>query len=227
MKWGEEFHTLSRNFLPEPHCIHGHGWQRPWELADITTDTIRMFFDFAGSREGEGWPWSYRATQSFTLHDAGVCITLSVENLSDTPMPAGLGLHPYFPRSAATRVRASVTHRWERGPDMVPIAPVETQPDPIVPPADGGLLDHGFAGWSGTAEITDEVGTTMMTADPSVFGHLVVFTPEGEDHLCVEPVSHAINGVNLAPYEGLDHGIRTLGPGETLAGWVRIDRIVG
>lgn len=224
MMWDGVPHVLARNFLPEPHSIHGHGWQRDWVIETVEPDAVVLTFDYPGLPAGEGWAWPYHARQHLLLRNRGITVTLSVQNRGRTAMPAGLGLHPYFPRGAATRVRASVTHRWERGADMVPAEPRATHPDPIVPTAQGDPLDHCFSGWSGVAEIADPGGVTRITAQPDVFGHLVVFAPDGADFVCVEPVSHVPNAVNLDPVDGLDLGLRRLEPGQSLSGWVRIER---
>ena len=31
-EWGDNIVTLARNFPPEPHAIHGVGFQRPWQV---------------------------------------------------------------------------------------------------------------------------------------------------------------------------------------------------
>ena len=43
----------------------------------------------------------------------------------------------------------------------------------------------------------------------------MLFTPAGEDFLCVEPVSHGTDAFNLAAAGAADTGIRVLAPGET------------
>ena len=42
------------------------------------------------------WPWRYRAEQQFQLNPSALTVSLSIENLAQSPMPAMLGLHPYF-----------------------------------------------------------------------------------------------------------------------------------
>jgi aldose 1-epimerase len=34
MQWKGASHTLAQNFPPEPHAIHGVGWQRPWAVME-------------------------------------------------------------------------------------------------------------------------------------------------------------------------------------------------
>jgi aldose 1-epimerase len=51
--------------------------------------------------------------------------------------------------------------------------------------------------------------------------HLVIYVPPGQDHFCIEPVSHVNDGFNLLERgtEGTD--VRVLAPGETLGAAVR------
>ena len=54
------------------------------------------------------WPWAYHATQRFTLTPSGLTVELSLSNQSAAPMPAGLGWHPYFPRTPRVTITADV-----------------------------------------------------------------------------------------------------------------------
>jgi aldose 1-epimerase len=58
-----------------------------------------------------------------------------------------------------------------------------------------------------------------VLADP-VLGHLVIYTPEGENFFCVEPVSHSVDAFNLAEAGVPDTGTVVLDPGESLRGRV-------
>jgi aldose 1-epimerase len=58
----------------------------------------------------------------------------------------------------------------------------------------------------------------LVEADP-VFGHLVVYTPEGADYLCLEPVSHMNDALNRAAAIA-EPGVVTLAPGAAVAGKV-------
>ncbi len=87
--------ALPANFPPEPHSLHGLAWQAPWTL----TSTADFKASMAHSYDGNGgWPWAYDAEQRVRLGTQGCAITLDVTNRADTPLPCGLGLHPYFRR---------------------------------------------------------------------------------------------------------------------------------
>ena len=67
-----------------------------------------------------GWPWLFRATQRLILSESGLSVTLTVENLSDDVMPAGMGLHPHFPFASDMRVSMAATDRVVMTDDMLP-----------------------------------------------------------------------------------------------------------
>ena len=67
-----------------------------------------------------GWPWLFRATQHIDFVESGLSVTLTVENLSDDVMPAGMGLHPHFPFASDTRVSMSRAARVVMNDDFLP-----------------------------------------------------------------------------------------------------------
>src|SRR5205085_895702 len=96
---------LPPNLAGETDAIHGQGWRNPWQVAGHETSTAALVFDHPAG----AWPWDYRAEQTFTLRPNALIQRLSVTNTSREPMPAGLGVHPYFPRDHETRLQAEVT----------------------------------------------------------------------------------------------------------------------
>jgi aldose 1-epimerase len=174
--------------------------------------------------EAEAWPWSYRAEQHFELSDGGLSLRLSLRNLSDTPMPAGLGWHPYF-RSGDASIRADVREIWPNGADMIPRDPAPLGPDNDLRqarPVARLELDNAFRVGGRPSEVQwRREGLRISLAASPELGHLVVFTPANQDYFCMEPVSHAPNAVNSdLPAEVT--GMRWLRRGETLAATIRL-----
>jgi len=211
-------YELPPNFPPEPHAIHGQGWQHPWTVAEAGAD--RAVLDFAYRIAGT--PFDYRARQILALGDHGLDLTLEVTNAGAGPMPAGLGMHPYFVRTPGVTLRARIAHVWLMDERSIP-----TRPAPL--PADWDFaraprvadlaMDHCFDGWDGRAELHwPETGVTLAIEAEPLFGHLVIYIPPGQDFFCVEPVSHVNDGFNLADRGVVGTGVRVLAPGETLRG---------
>ena len=212
---------LPANFPPEPHAIHGHGWQSPWMVVNATDEMVNLEY----THQTDAWPFPYRARQTFTLSPNTLRVHIEVINVGAEPMPAGFGLHPYFVRTPETRVTTTVEGVWLTGEDAMPTRLA------VPPPADRSLdrginpdhvaLDDNFTGWGRHALIVwpDRHARLTLTGE-GPFGFLVVYTPPGEDYVCVEPVSNVINAFNLAAGGRTDTGMIVLPPGESTGGTV-------
>lgn len=206
--------TLAANHPVTPYPLHGHGWLASWDLSGHQADSCWLRY----RHKAADWPWDYAATQLYRLSDCGLTMLLTVRNLSDKPMPVGLGQHPYFPRGAGCRIETPLTRVLWPAEDLVAdeIRPVPTEwgfaPEHRV----GSVaLDHGFAGWSGGADIVwDDKKPRLRVSASASARFLQIYAPEGGDYFCVEPMSCMPNAVN---WKGgaEESGLRLLEPGET------------
>ncbi|HTI57299.1 MAG TPA: aldose 1-epimerase [Verrucomicrobiae bacterium] len=206
--------ALPRNRPPERHAIHGHGWQSAWRPVHVGPTEARLEYHHAASE------WPYRATQHFTLTPASLTVALTLTNEGDGPMPAGLGWHPYFPRTPRTTITADVRAVWLTDDEVMPTALASpTAPaDPSRGVAvDTVALDNCFVGWNHRATIEwPESGASLaMTARPPL-DYLVIFSPPGRSFFCAEPVSHVTDAFNLAHAGRADTGRQVIDPGATL-----------
>ncbi len=218
LRLGDRIVALPRNHPTEPHYIHGDGWQHPWAVVAETATSATLSFE----HEQPDSPYAYRASNRFALSPDALTVELAVTNTANEALPFGLGLHPYFDRTAAARLTAPVEAVWLNDAQMVPTTrepvPAEWQfaAGRTVAPL---TLDHCFAGLSGAARIDWPERRTALTIEAdAIFGHLIVFVPPGEDFFCVEPVTNCNNAFNLAAAGRTDTGTVVLAPGETLAG---------
>lgn len=205
-----EAHQLPLNFGDHPHSLHGLGWQRAWEVDEADSASALLVHTHDG---GAGWPWRYRAEQRVTLGEGGLTVALNLRNDDIRAMPAGLGLHPYFPRDAATRLRARAEMAWLAGPTLLPetAAPADhfgdwATGDGLSKPA---LVDHAHDGWDGEAVIAQPDGEIRIAAAGARAFHLYI--PPGEDYFCIEPVTHLPDALNRP-----DFVMDVLPPGGTL-----------
>ena len=212
---------LAPNFAPSSHTIHGHGWKLPWQVATRTKTEVSLQY----RHDGSDWPTPYFAEQRFSLAKGALTVEIAVTNEGKAPMPAGLGLHPYFPRTPDCRLTAAVGNMWATDTEVMPT-------ELVLPPADAdpaaGLLpewaplDNCFTGFAGEAVVDwpDYGASLTLECDPA-FAFLVIYTPPGKDFFCVEPVSHCTDAVNLAAARQGDTGLRVIEPGERFAARVR------
>jgi len=213
---------LPLNFGDHPHSIHGHGWQRAWTV--VESDSAAMTLDLRHA--ADSWPWAYHARQRFVLDEDGLLLTLTVTSEAAEPMPVGLGLHPYFPRAREAWLKANVSAVWQMDQEVMPLRRAALPANLALP--DGValkdvVLDNGFEGWDGKAEIAwPPLGLGLDLAASPALSRLVVYAPAGEDFFCVEPVSHMTDAFNRAADGDGDTGMHVLAPGETFAAWMRL-----
>jgi len=214
--------TLPLNQWPQPHAEHGHGWQVAWAVVERGDDRLALEYD----HPADAWPFPYRARQEFLLNGEELRLTLSIENRGGETMPAGLGFHPYFPRTARCRLAAQVDAMWATDAEVMPTA--LTDADPRLGSKDGlpiaeVVLDNAFAGWQRQATIFWPERSARLVLDAGrPLGFLVVYSPEGQDFFCAEPVSHCTDAFNLTAQGRADTGMLTLHPGASVSATVRL-----
>lgn len=214
--WEGTQHPLVRNNAPEPHAIHGVGWQRPWALLESDKDFAMLAYEH---RPDSAWPFAFDSSQTFRLRGGVLELTLSLTNQSDRPAPAGLGWHPYFVKRSRSRIAFEATGRWEMGADKLPTV---RRPSQGLDAACAFLdVDHCFDGWSGTVHLRDELLHTRVTSN---LRRLVVFTNDTRDSVAIEPVSHVNNAMALvdAGAEPKALGVAILQRGESISAQMAI-----
>ena len=209
-------------------AIHGDAYRHPWQVTAARPDRLVCRLDSTRIPDFN-FPFSLALEATYTLAGLTLESALALTNTGPRPMPAGLGFHPFFNRILPGPEAAAATLQFQArgvypplpsGP-MQPVPPHQDFSTPVV--AAGRDLNHCFGGWDGRARIHyPAAGLALDLECSSLFGHLVVFIPPGEDYFCVEPVSHANNAFNLAAHGQPDTGLRILAPGETLSGSFKI-----
>jgi len=212
---------LARNTPPD-HPIHGHVWQMPSRLVSATQTTAELACRYPGA----DWPWAYSAFQRFSLSPQALSVELELKNESDSPMPCGFGMHPYYDRSEGVRLQASAPVRWVGSQYLLPewSEPVPgpwnfSQPQRLSPLAE---MDGCFGQFGGTARLEwPEKGAALdIEADP-IFGVLIVYVPKGQDFFCVETVSNVNDAFNLEARGVAGNGTIVLAPGQSARGSIR------
>lgn len=169
------------------HPLHGVGWINAWRVEAQRADSLRCVFEYAPAPLG--FPFPFRAVQDFTVSATDFRIVLSLTNTGSTPMPAGLGLHPFFSKSKETLLRFSARRLWAPGAtgsgEFHAIAAPFDFSQGASPPE--STIDHSYEGWEGAAAILDGKDGVEMNSDAP---YLHLYAPAEGDFFCLEPVTH-------------------------------------
>lgn len=208
---------------------HGDVRGRPWSVTQADARGLECRLD---SRDFPDFNYPFPLTVSvrYDLEDDAFRTQLTLTNVGDAVMPAGLGLHPYFNRALSgadeLQLRFRASGLYETDKSFIPtegMKPVPAERDFSEARAFGTQdFNHVYGGWDGRASLVWPASgvRAQLTCDP-VFSHLVLFSaPDGT--LGIEPVTHATDGFNLLARGVEGTGVRVLEPGETLSGTVTL-----
>lgn len=206
-----------------PHPLHGIGWLRPWTVTRAGPDGAELALEVPASK---AWPWRFSATQQFQLDADQLSVRMTITNLDDAAMPAGIGHHPYFPHTPGTRLTSPADAMWEADAEVMPTGLAVT--DAVRSLREGVVLaeldlDNNFSGWEHHTRIdwpADARGPqrSLLMKAQSPLDYFVLYCPKGYEHFCAEPVSQCTDWLNLLPTYGPEPlGGTRLAPGETLA----------
>ncbi len=209
------------------HALHGPAQRRPWEIETLRPDTATLRCAYASDSD---WPWDFTARQILTATADGVLLRLEIENTSATPMPAGIGWHPYFPK--ASRIHHDARTLWPpRAGTLFPsgqttalqtATPQTATPQTATPQTTARHTMTSRGDVAGrTTFLSDWSLATLDYATHAIdlrgcaaLGHLVIHD-DPPTHTCLEPASDPANAMNLP-------NPLTLAPGQMLAGEVSL-----
>lgn len=217
LHWQGATYSLSPNFAPEPHAIHGVGWLGAWAVKQAEDDFAHLtYLHTADASTQNAWPFAFDAWQTFRLADNSLEMTVGMTNRSSHVAPAGLGWHPYFVKRSQSQLSFDAAGRWE----------MDAAKLPTTFSTSGGLrcsgtaldVDHCYDGWAGTVHLRDECVDVRVT---SALKRLVVYTTPSHDSIAIEPVSHVNNAMNQANPFAL--GVQLLQPGQSYAASMTVE----
>jgi aldose 1-epimerase len=213
-EWDGNIVTLARNFPPEPHAIHGVGFERQWQVETRTGDLVVLRLIH---RPDAGWPWAFEARQRITLADGVLTLNLSAINIHGHAVPLAFGHHPYFPRTGAY-LTFHAQGAWLVSDDGLPSQ--WTKPTAAFDYSQGLSVEHVdidncFTGWSGAARITwPEKAWALEITGSRELPHAVVCIRSDLDAFCFEPVAHINNALNR---QGEANSMPIVAPGESFS----------
>jgi aldose 1-epimerase len=179
-------------------AMHGLAANCAWTVGEVTDTTADLWVHASAG------PYAVRGSQRFALRADALELTLTVRNVADHAVPAGLGIHPWF-RGGSITLPAAM--KWPGDPmplgSPVPVGPDDDFREGAVPP----VMDRCFTDLSATS--VDVPGLRLAWDGPVT--QVVVYSGE-PGWVCVEPVTMANDGFNLAARGVAGHGVQWLDP---------------
>ena len=215
--------VLQPNMAGDISPLHGQGWLAPWTVERSDEKAAVLHFEH---QAGE-WPWRYEARQEVTIDPDGLSIRLECRNLDTTPMPCGLGQHPYFPCGAETRLDTEVRTAFEIDEHVLPTGevPASGRFDLRDRAVCGQGLDHGFGGWGGTALLSDPAWPAPLRLTSSQARFFQLYSPQDGGIFVAEPVTHANAALNEPEERWAELGLQVLDPGDKMALDMRLELV--
>lgn len=221
-EWDGRHVNLERNFPPEPHAIHGVGFERPWQVLEQGEHSVLLSLMH---RPDAAWPWSFEARQLLKLEEEALTLELSAQNLEQQAVPLAFGHHPYFPRAGAV-LTFEARAVWLLGADGLPGRRAEPfgQFD-----FSGGRsveqvqIDHCYTGWNGRARIAwpGKRRALEITASRGLSNAVIYIQPD-LDAFCFEPVAHLNDALNRP---GQESAMPVVAPGASFSASIRYGAI--
>ena len=218
----------------QQRIIHGLVYDEVWQAdVPVVTDTSvsvtgRVVFA-PGSEIFDCFPWESVLSVTWTLGQEGLVFSYEVKNMSDRPLPYGIGIHAYYPVRAwheSAMIRLPAQKMFEASPERYPsgklldVAGTKFDLNEETPVSSLDI-DDAYTGLEhGSCSV--RYGTKGFTLHWSEdFGKVILFTPD-QLFFCIENQTTMTNAHRFF-HEGYpDSGIRLVPVQETRTGWVML-----
>jgi len=227
--WRGETLNIESPSVTDQHAVHGDGWLSTWAIEHVSRAQIVL------SHTGNLFPFEYKAEQVIKIIGKCLQLSLSITHRGSSPMPYGLGFHPWFYQDADTMLFAPAKKVWLEDDAHLPteLTPIperwkfnhEASRLPNEP------MNNLFMGWQmdekgeHRARVTYPSRRAMIDIVASSRLDRYILYSNGKEFFCFEPVSHNVDAFNYADLGGL----QVLNKGETLTAQMSLvfDRDVG
>jgi aldose 1-epimerase len=222
--FGDVHYPLGRNIREEPTITHGEAFVRAFKVQEQSKTAVDL--DMIHDPTPDTFPFRFRGQVRYALSDAGLSIVLRVTSVDHRPMPAGLGIHPYFPKPPGTRLQFHSIGVWPPdGPEAL-----ELGCKPLIdgldfangPDVSEIVVDRLYEGWDGQATVIAPDGHRTVIEGEGALDKLQIYSAWDYPYVCVEPVSNTNDGFNRMEAGVPSHGVRVLEPNRSIEGVVRI-----
>ncbi len=238
--FGGKQYELPRNDSTKTNAIHGFTPRNAWRVIGTGVDvgSAYMTGEFRLSQdlpaELTHWPADFVLRVTYRLFADALRVETEVTNPDATPLPFGLGFHPYFRPPGlgnatinTAQLRIGSSKLWE-SVDGLPTGRVIDTPAELwfdaTRPIGSTAFDHVFtelSDWNpgdglctlATLSFPGSARRLSVRADSS-FRELVLFTPVHRRAVAIEPYTCATDAANLEN-RGIPAGWRVIPPRES------------
>lgn len=170
-------------------AIHGQVHSAPWQDEAAGTFAVRG--------GGDAWPWPYECRLGVAAERSVLTIDLALANLAPTPMPAGIGWHPWFRGPLEVQIDAERAIASNIDPD----APIEAVAGPLDLRSLGPMPPDLDAAWADPGDPAVELKWPDLGVAATLRAHsegglwIVAASPAALEAVAVEPQNHAPYGL--------------------------------
>ena len=215
---------------PSHNCaIHGLTYNRVFEVIRKGPYFVAARLDSRNDADLSAlWPFPFVLDLDYEVGN-GLRLHAAVENVGTSPMPFGIGAHPYFHAPldrrgtrGAMQIQGDIDRHWQLDARLLPTAQALEAPNgrfdvrkPVTLGSD--LLDDAYTldpkrGARAARLIDPQLKMALELRAAPIFRNLVLFAPPAPDVVALEPYTCGPNAFNLAA-EGADTGMLELQPG--------------
>jgi len=190
---------------------HGFARNQAWRVSEQGAGSATLSLESSTETRAQ-FPWDFAFDMLFTVQGNTLRLEQKITNKSTTPMPFGVGFHPYFHVPEADKGTTRITTQATRAFDNVTKQTIDLHGiDLVAKEVDLHLLDHE----STECSLITPAGTVTLRGSTE-YTHWVVWTLAGRDFVCLEPWTCPGNAINTGDR------VLTLAPGATRTLWLEI-----
>ena len=199
----------------EPLALHGTAWSRTWDVEATSPSSVQLVLP---CREVED-PFPFSAGLALQVEGSTFRAEVWLRNEASSSIPAGLGVHPFFPSMRGTTLQFDASHFYLEGPDHLPTDAITLPPELDFSrgaPLPRSWRNNAYGGWNRRARICQpDLGYQVEML--SGMRELMLYTAPGEPRFALEPQTHT-SGATLQGLPDLQVGLTVLDPSQVLSG---------
>ena len=163
------------------------------------------------------FPFAHTLEMTYRLSGGTLEVRTAIHNHATEPMPVSIGFHPYYQLPGVPRdqwsVHIAARAQYVLSAKTTPTGETKPVSFPDLLPLAGRSLDDVFGDLPDGSETRLEGGgESIRVRFGPKYPVAVIYSPEGRDFLCIEPMTGPTNAFNMA-HDGTYGNLQTIAPG--------------